>query len=277
VWDLRGFVDAGGTSINSWTVVDNYRSRMMRPKQQIIFWSTGDGSRVERGIWGFGHVTGPLRPYKAPRRLQGQQDFWTDSTARSSAKFAVDLDIPLSKVPIPAADLVAAGIHDLEVQRQPLGSNPSWVSNQQLGQLQPLTPTLTAATGEEEITVTSHGAGFGTAAQRQAAEDAAMQTVRKHYEAAGWNVQDVSALKCGWDLTCSRGNQVEKVEVKGVSGAKPSVLLTANELRAAAAHKEWTLAVVTFATTAPLLSSYSSAQTRKAAAPYVFRADLSTP
>ena len=42
-------------------------------------------------------------------------------------------------------------------------------------------------------------------------------------------------MKCRWDVSCVRdGQDMGRVEVNGVSGDEPKVLLTANELRSAA-------------------------------------------
>ncbi len=53
---------------------------------------------------------------------------------------------------------------------------------------------------------------------------------------------------------------VERVEVKGVSGRRPTVLLTANEIRAAAEDSGWKAAVVTRALTAPSVTYYEAAK-----------------
>lgn len=48
------------------------------------------------------------------------------------------LDIPLFASALTDADLRAAGVDDLEVQRMPAGSNPSWVSKQQWDRIETL-------------------------------------------------------------------------------------------------------------------------------------------
>src|SRR4051812_46911364 len=116
-----------GHRITRWCVARNYRSRMMRPGQQVIFWVSGDGRRLARGIWGVGRVVGPARETVA------------ESDPRA-AVYEVALDVPLLPPgqEISAADLVAVGITDLEVQRQAFMSNPSWVSRRQLAAVQRL-------------------------------------------------------------------------------------------------------------------------------------------
>lgn len=90
---------------------------------------------------------------------------------------------------------------------------------------------------------------------------------------AGWDVDDVSAQTVGWDLTCTdpvTGGRAF-VKVKGVRST-PTVLLTANELKAARAQADWRLAVVTRVLSAPNVVEYSADQALAAAVPYVYRA-----
>ena len=55
-------------------------------------------------------------------------------------RHAVFVDIPLLDSPVTDAELRSAAIDDLEVQRVPMGSNPSWLSRDQLSRLTPLLP-----------------------------------------------------------------------------------------------------------------------------------------
>jgi hypothetical protein len=71
-----------------------------------------------------------------------------------------------------------------------------------------------------------------------------------------------------------RGDEQLHVEVKGVSGSKPTVLLTRNEHAAAAADPLWRLAVVTQALTLPTLTEYPGAQVLDSSSPHVFRVQL---
>ena len=93
----------------------------------------------------------------------------------------------------------------------------------------------------------------------------------------GWQYEDVSKDKVGWDISFTHRETPElaKVEVQGVSGSRPIVLLTANELKAARDHPEWILAVVTRALSDPTVVEYSVAQALDSAKPCVFKADLS--
>jgi hypothetical protein len=75
---------------------------------------------------------------------------------------------------------------------------------------------------DETITVGRSGAGFGDAAHNQLVEMAAMEAAIAHF--GGWDHSDVSSMRCGWDITFSRGLDEIHAEVKGVSGRKPAVL-----------------------------------------------------
>ncbi|MEU4196726.1 hypothetical protein AB0E69_32810 [Kribbella sp. NPDC026611] len=114
------WIKQGGKVVESWCVVPGYRSELMTPEDKVVLWVSGNGRRVARGIWGLGRVIAPVDGNGHEVRVQ--------------------LKLPLLAEPVPAEDLVAAGITDLEVQRIPQGSNPSWLSAEQLARLAPLLP-----------------------------------------------------------------------------------------------------------------------------------------
>lgn len=124
------------------------------------------------------------------------------------------------------------------------------------------------------IAVGDWGAGFGDAATNRKVELAAEAAVQLHYEAAGWAITRVAHLKCGWDLTATRNDEQRHLEVKGVSSAMPSVLLTRNELRTAETDPDWALAVVTGALTEPTLVEFDRQTVVAAADPTVYRVNL---
>jgi hypothetical protein len=74
------------------------------------------------------------------------------------------------------------------------------------------------------------------AAARARVERAAMETVRKAEEAMGHQVIDVSAEKCGWDLTAivpvvdGKLPQARHIEVKGRSKGQSTITVTRNEI-----------------------------------------------
>jgi hypothetical protein len=100
------------------------------------------------------------------------------------------------------------------------------------------------------------GAGYGDADKNREVEMAAEAAVTQQYEATGWTIARVAHLKCGWDLTASRGAEERHLEVKGVSSSLPSILLTRNELGRAEQDTAWSLAVVTTALSDPTLLEF---------------------
>jgi hypothetical protein len=107
--------------IRTWCVTDNYRSRLMTPDDPVLMWLSGRDRHFVRGIWGRGVITAPAE--------------WTASGLQ------VGLHLALQPEPLVTdAELRAAGVHDLEVQRMPQGSNPSWVTREQLDRIQLLLP-----------------------------------------------------------------------------------------------------------------------------------------
>ncbi|MBB3326281.1 EVE domain-containing protein [Microlunatus antarcticus] len=136
VWDLRRFLADGETRLTSWSVRRGYRSALMRPGDPVVFWLSGPGTGgLTRGVWGLGHVVAEAEPWD-----EAEAGWWLDDTARRGLRARVRVDVPLLEQPLPAADLRAAGLTDLEVQRMPQGSNPSWVSRDQLEVLTELLP-----------------------------------------------------------------------------------------------------------------------------------------
>ena len=77
----------------------------------------------------------------------------------------------------------------------------------------------------ELITVTATGAGYGDSLTNAKVERAAMDLVAETYRERGWVVEDVSKRNVGWDLTAWKAGSEIHLEVKGVSGTKPSILL----------------------------------------------------
>lgn len=123
-----------------------------------------------------------------------------------------------------------------------------------------------------EIFIGPGGAGFGDAVKNRVVELAAMRKVVEHFE--GWEHGDVSLQKVGWDITFTRGVEERHVEVKGVSGRRPSVLLARNEVDKAASDPLWSLVVVTQALVAPVVHEFNRDAVAIAASPYVYRAEF---
>ena len=126
----------------------------------------------------------------------------------------------------------------------------------------------------EVISVSAQGAGYGDPVTNAKVERVAMKLVAAAYSDLGWTPDDVSAHKVGWDITMRRGDDELHIEVKGVSGSKPTILLTRNEHATAGVDPLWRLAVVTQALTSPTLHEYRAAQVLESSTPHVFRVPL---
>ena len=121
--DLPRAIRAGNPPpVTRWCVADNYRSRMMAPGDRALLWVSGDGRQLARGIWGVGRVTGRVR------RMVDDHGVELD-------KLEVPLHLRLLSSGVQAETIRAAGCTDLEVFAVPQGSNPSWVSTEQLAVL----------------------------------------------------------------------------------------------------------------------------------------------
>lgn len=118
------------------------------------------------------------------------------------------------------------------------------------------------ATAASPVSLGSEGAGFGDAEHNRKVEKAAVRAFTKHY--AAWTIESVEAEKCGYDFVCTKGRQRRHVELKGVSGPHPTVILTRNETHTATHDELWRLVVVTDATTkSPTIHEWSAADFRK--------------
>ncbi|WP_326563867.1 DUF3883 domain-containing protein [Micromonospora peucetia] len=173
--------------------------------------------------------------------------------------------------PVPRHVLKAdSRLSGMEIFRQPQMGNPLFVTKEELAALDEHLPPQPV-----KVTVTAFGAGFGNPVTNAHVEAAAMEAVTRDYEDRGWVVKDVSKANLGWDLICtSPDGDVEKVEVKGVSGLRPIILLTPNEERAARVESGWRLAVVTKALTDPELLNVGAETARSSCRPFMFKVDL---
>lgn len=82
--------------------------------------------------------------------------------------------------------------------------------------------------------------------KRKKVEKAAIDEVWKFYKLQKFNLKDISDKNYGWDLQATLGNEILKIEVKGLSGKDLIVELTANEyLHFIKKKKNYRLAVLT--------------------------------
>ena len=282
VWNLEAFLADGNDYIDSWSVADNYRTGLMEPGDRVLFWVSGPAAgAMPRGIWGFGHVTGYPRAtvdIEDEEAEEGREDYWLNLKQAARVRFFVPVYVTLFDKPVAATSLMKTpGLRSLEVVRAPQMSNPSFISPDELELLTPLMPDWPEhqPTGEEEIVVGPGGAGFGDPLTNLEVEEAAMEHGGRHFQNLGWDIEDVSLQRAGWDLTCTKPNsEVLHVEVKGLSGWQRVVLLTANEVTVAGEDKRWRLAVVTRALSSPELALLEPGPVLSATTPYLHRADL---
>jgi hypothetical protein len=268
VWDIAVALKDPATTIARWSVNPSYRTELMDYGQRVPFRVTGRaGQDPEPGLWGSGVVIGRVQ------REEPDDDpgLWVDEDQRLRSKHFVPVEVPLWATPVTRAvlrdDERLAG---MEVFRQPQMGNPLAVTVTELAaiedhiQLPPI-----------QITVGTAGAGFGDPASRAAVEHAAMAAVTRQYRHRRWRVVDVSRDCLGWELECtSPTGRVERVEVKGVSGSAPAILLTRNEARAAREEPGWLLAMVTTALEQPCLHIVDGPTVLRASEPFVYRVDL---
>ncbi|WP_422749948.1 EVE domain-containing protein [Mycobacterium sp. WMMD1722] len=109
---------AAGAAKPSWCVADNYRSRLMRPGQRVLFWVV---AHPQRGIWGAGEVTGAV--------------------TADDGNLHVPVAVRLFGSPVTAAELATVpALAGMEVFRSPQQANPSWVSRSEFEVLEPMLP-----------------------------------------------------------------------------------------------------------------------------------------
>lgn len=275
VWKLDEYIADGNDWIENWSVVENYRSAMIGDGQRAILWVSGsETGNMPRGIWGLGWTVGPRYPV-----VDTSGDYWANPERQAAVDWFVPTDIVVLDEPILAAEVRGhhPDLQQLEVFRSPQQSNPSWISKSEFALLQDLLPEWPDRDAQAggTITIGSAGAGYGNPVTNKIVEEAAVAMVTAHYEALGYDVEDVGSQKLGWDLTCSsRINGLVRVEVKGVAGQDPSILLTRNELRSAREDKYWELAMVTSALTDPSLAIYTADDVIEHAQGYVYQVDL---
>ncbi|MET0414519.1 MAG: hypothetical protein ABW022_00670 [Actinoplanes sp.] len=121
-WLLKGNADLGGLAdrfarepeVRRWCVQPNYRTRLMRAGQPVLFWASGSRRRdVPYGLWGLGRLTGPAQLDPAGGGWWIPLDLVIAEPARRVARTVLREDPTLA---------------GLEVLRQPQAANPSFVT-----------------------------------------------------------------------------------------------------------------------------------------------------
>jgi hypothetical protein len=105
----REHVRTGFAGVETWCVRTTYRTGLVAEGQQVLLWVSGSEREHPAGIYAHGRTTGPARDGVMPVALT-----------------------PLEE-PLLRPELVGhAGLAALEVLRMPAGSNPSYVTPEQL-------------------------------------------------------------------------------------------------------------------------------------------------
>lgn len=101
------------------------------------------------------------------------------------------------------------------------------------------------------------GSGFSDYESRLKTEKAAISYVENIYKNEGWVVKSVELDKKGYDLLCTRGSQIECVEVKGIQGNKLSFIITDGEVKQAERNPNFVIYIVTAAIENPQYYKYT--------------------
>ncbi|MFI5913604.1 hypothetical protein [Dactylosporangium sp. NPDC051541] len=127
-WLVKGNADqtdlagrfARDPSIRSWCVQPSYRTALMRAGQPVVFWASGSRAGLPYGVWGVGRLDGE------PQRDEPGGGLWVP----------LDLEVWPPDRRLRREVLRADGrLADLEVLRQPQGSNPSYLTTAQFAAL----------------------------------------------------------------------------------------------------------------------------------------------
>jgi hypothetical protein len=103
-------------------------------------------------------------------------------------------------------------------------------------------------------------AGFGLAVENREVERAAIAAARELLQRDGWTVTSVEAQRVGYDLYCTRGDEVRRAEVKGIRGSGLDFVITAAEYARAMEDSAFELIVVSSVLSAPQITRFSGAE-----------------
>ena len=130
-WDVSGWIHDRGGSLDTWPVARNYRSQLMTPGDDVLLWVSGNDPTCPAGIRARGTVTGPCHD------AQGEGPHWVDRAAMKRADYFAAVDVTLLDSLIPRHTLVQhRTLREVEVLRSPFSSNPSYLTVEQLADLE---------------------------------------------------------------------------------------------------------------------------------------------
>lgn len=285
VWDLSRAMKEGLPEIDAWSIADNYRSESMEVGDRIVFWVSGTlRKELPPGVWGIGKLTSERYWVNEDEDLNGS--YWLDEGKGSEAGYSINTAIPLitdenyRRIVSRESLKNRSAFGSMEVLRQPQGSNPSYLTKAEFSALEKLLNRKSSPPVKNEavVTVGKGGAGFGSPEKNKLVEARAMKFVVTHLKKKKYQVKDVSLQKLGWDITATKSTpkEIRHIEVKGVSGNTPKILLTNNEMKKAKSNPNWELVIVMNALSdKPKLQRFSTAAVISAGKPWLWQVDLS--
>ena len=120
------FVRTGFNTVTARCIQPTYRADEVAPGQAVLFWISGDDKQHPAGLYAQGHTTGlPQSALERPR---------LDLPVRLTS-----LDPPVLRLEL----LEHPRLSQLEVLKVPAGSNPSFLTRDQLEELKRLHPQVT--------------------------------------------------------------------------------------------------------------------------------------
>ena len=117
----RAHLRAGFADAHTGCVRRTYRTELIAPGQRVLLWVSGGSADHPPGIWAHGRTTGVV------------------------ADGVMPVELTVLEHPLLRSDVVGdAGLSGMEVLRMPAGSNPSYVTPEQLAVLERMSPELRA-------------------------------------------------------------------------------------------------------------------------------------
>lgn len=118
-------VRTGFAGIHTRCVRPSYRTALVAPGQPVLLWVSGQDRAHPAGVYAEGRTTGVVRP--------------------DGADLVMPVSLRALELPVPRVELLAHPLlAHLEVLRMPAGSNPSYVTREQLEALRVGWPWVTA-------------------------------------------------------------------------------------------------------------------------------------
>jgi hypothetical protein len=161
----------------------------------------------------------------------------------------------------------------MEVIVRPNGPNPNALTKFEFEELNKLLKGRNSAPVTKVISHNKIGAGLGRPEYNKIVQGIAIEATVNFYKKKGYKVTDVSNDNLEWDITATKSNpkQTLHIEVNGLSGTKPEILLTRNEMRKAKEDPDWKLAIVTEALKAkPQVRIYDAEEVQTKGKPFMW-------